>query len=228
VKGKLIARSISCCKQSLPTISILVLTTAAVCAQSTPNSSPPAPVTTPVPAQSSPNSAQSVVTSTPPSITATPPAVSEAEAVQKRMQRARALAAAHQLTAAASELETIRASVKDEVVHSVSSLMLMGIYLEDGNYARAESILEETFRNRSSRNEASVRTYFALSGQAVIGARAHVGRYRTFGINISSAGLPVEAMNDLDRLRLFLERMTAQTKEILKENSKDNDAFALL
>jgi TonB family protein len=144
------------------------------------------------------------------------------------MQRARALAAAHQLPAAAAELESIRAQAKDDVARNVSSLMLMGIYLEDGNYARAESMLEEAFTKRSSNTEASVRTYFALAGQAVNGARTHVGRYRSFGINVSGEELPGEAVKDLDRLRMLLERMSAQGKELIKENAKANDAFALL
>jgi protein TonB len=126
------------------------------------------------------------------------------------------------------ELESIRASAKDEMWRNVSSLMLMGIYLEDGNYARAEAMLDETFKQRSAKRESSVRTYFALAGQAVNGARLHIGRYRTFGINVSSDGLPHEATFDLDRLRSLLERMTAQAKELLQQNSKDNDAFALL
>lgn len=152
----------------------------------------------------------------------------EADPLQKRMDRARALAAAHQLTSAAMELESIRASAKDEMWRNVSSLMLMGIYLEDGNYARAEAMLEETFKQRSSHKESSVRTYFALAGQAVNGARLHIGRYRVFGINVSSDGLPHEATFDLDRLRSLLERMTVQAKELLQQNPKDNDGFALL
>jgi TonB family protein len=152
----------------------------------------------------------------------------DADALQKRIEHARALAAAHQLTAAASELETIRASVKDDVVRNITSVMLLGIYLEDGHYARSASLLEETFKGRSALNEASVRTYFALAGQAVNGARAHLARYRIFGIDVASLALPVEASGDLDRLRLFLERMTAQAKELITEDAKDNDAFALL
>ena len=144
------------------------------------------------------------------------------------MQRARALAGAHQLTAAASELESIRAQAKDDVVRNAASLMLMGIYLEDGNYARAESMLEDAFKQRSSKNEASVRTYFALAGQAVNGARTHVGRYRSFGINVSGEELPSEAIRDLDRLRLLLERLSGHGKELIKENAKATDAFALL
>ena len=186
-----------------------ILIVGAVCAQSAPSTAAPTPV---------------VASSTPAVATAF---AAEAD-LQRRMERARALAAAHQLTAAATELESIHASVKDDVVRSNSSLMLMGIYLEEGNYARAESLLEETFKERSLKNEVSVRTYFALAGQAVNGARLHVGRYRTFGINVSSSGLPVEALTDLDRLRSLLERMSAQGRELIKENAKANDAFALL
>jgi TonB family protein len=189
---------------------IQILLAAVVCAQSLPSTAAP----TPVVAASTPAVAAAVA--------------AEADLLQRRMERARALAAAHQLTSAATELESIRASVKDHVVRNNSSLMLMGIYLEDGNYARAESLLEETFKERSLKNEASVRTYFALAGQAVNGARSHVGRYRTFGIDVSSPSLPAEAVTDLDRLRSLLERMSAQGKELIKENAKANDAFALL
>jgi len=188
--------------------SIQIIIAAGVCAQSAPNTDAPA---------SGPGTSASAMTTT-----------MTAEGLEKRLERARALAGAHQLTAAASELESIRASVKDDVVRNNCSLMLMGIYLEDGNYARAESLLEGTFKERSSKNDGSMRTYFALAGQAVNGARAHLGRYRSFGINVSSTGLPVEAVTDLDRLRSLLERMSAQGKELVKENAKANDAFALL
>lgn len=149
-------------------------------------------------------------------------------AVQVRIERARALAAAHQLQHAAGELESLRSTAADEVVHNVTSVMLMSIYLEEGNYARAESLLEETFRARDTQKERSIRTYFALAGQAVNGARAHIARYRNFGINVSDAKLPAEALADLDRLRSLLERMIAQAREISKDDSKAYDSLALL
>ncbi|HEV7395194.1 MAG TPA: energy transducer TonB [Pyrinomonadaceae bacterium] len=178
----------------------------------------PPPSNPPVP-QNSPGPVTPAVTPTGPT---------ESELLQKRLERARALAAAHQLSAAATEMESIRALVKDGVVRNNSTLMLMGIYLEDGNYARAESLLEETFKERAQKKEASVGTYFALAGQAVNGARAHMARYRLFGINVSSPSMPPEAIADLDRLRSLLERMSAQGKELIRENAKANDAFALL
>src|SRR5687768_9511193 len=149
-------------------------------------------------------------------------------AVQVRIERARALAAAHRLGDAARDLESLRSTVGDEVVRNVTSVMLMSIYLEEGNYTRAESLLEETFRARSSQKERSIRTYFVLAGQAVNGARAHIARYRNFGINVTDAQLPAEALADLDRMRSLLERMIAQAREISKDDSKAYDSLALL
>jgi TonB family protein len=149
------------------------------------------------------------------------------DAVQHRIERARALAAAHQLGAAASELESLRASVRDAALRNITSLMLMGIYLEDANYVRAQAILEETFQARSAQKDDSVRTFFALAGQAINGVRSHVARYRSFGINTSGGDLPPEAQTDLDRVRSLLERMAAQAKEITKETPHAYDALAL-
>jgi len=151
-----------------------------------------------------------------------------AAAVQVRIERARALAAAHRLEDAIKELESLRSTAADEVVHNVTSVILMSIYLEEANYTRAESLLEETFRARSGQKEGSIRTYFALAGQAVNGARAHIARYRSFGMNVSDAGLPAEALADLDRMRSLLERMIAQAREISKDDSKAYDSLALL
>ena len=151
-----------------------------------------------------------------------------AQTVQARIERARALAAAHQLGAAAGELEALRTTAQDDSVRNVTSVMLMNIYLEDGNYTRAESMLEETFRSRTTQKDRSIRTYFALAGQAVNGARAHLARYRTFGINVSDPRLPAEASSDLDRLSSLLERMIAQAREITREDSKAYDSLALL
>jgi TonB family protein len=216
VRRKAISSFVPSFKRFILIICVLFITTAGVRAQSTPSDAQPSPTAT----QPGPSVAQPAPVVPSPS--------TDADAVRKRMERARALAAAHQLTSAATEFELIRASVKDEVVRNLASVMLMGIYLEDGNYMRAESLLEETFKDRSSRNDASVRTYFALAGQAVNGARLHLGRYRSFGINVSNTGLPSEAAGDLDRLRSLLERMVAQAKELTKADPKGYDVLALL
>ena len=150
-----------------------------------------------------------------------------ADALQGKIQRARALIAAHQLETAASELESVRASTKDFSVQNIASVMLMNIYLESGNYGRAEALLEEGFRERSTRNGDSARTYFALAGQAVNGSRLHIARYRSVGISTTDTNLPAEAITDLDRLRSFLERLIAQAKEITREQ-RAYDSLSLL
>lgn len=149
------------------------------------------------------------------------------EALQTRIERARALIAAHRLDTAASELESVRAATQDYSVRNITSVMLMSVYLEEGNYGRAEALLEENFKSRAAQKDESLGTYFALAGQAVNGARTHLARYRNFGINTSDANLPAEAASDLNRLRSLLERMIAQAQEI-SNGRRTYDSLSLL
>jgi Gram-negative bacterial TonB protein C-terminal len=153
---------------------------------------------------------------------------SAANSVLTRMERARALAAVHQLQAAATELENVRASVKDVALRNVATLMLLGIYLEDGNYGRSQSLLEETFQARAAQKDESLRTYFAAAGQTVNGIRSHLARYRSFGLNPSDTNLPAEAATDLERVRGLLERIVAQANEISQEPGRGYESLALL
>jgi TonB family protein len=152
----------------------------------------------------------------------------DADAAMKRVARARALAASHNLVAATTELDQIITSTTDDAIRDVARIMLMNIYLEEGNYTKADALLVETFQARSAQKESSIRSYFALAGQTINGARSHMERYRTFGINVSDTGLPPEAVNDLDKLRLLLELLVEQAREINKEGAKRPDAAALL
>lgn len=155
-------------------------------------------------------------------------AQSDGDAGQKRLKRARALVAAHKLESAASELNAIRGTTTDDAVRDVARIMLMGIYLEEGDYMRAQGLLEETYKLRTAQDENSTRTYFALAGQAVNGAREHFSRYRSFGINISDKELPAEASSDLDHMRMLLERVAEQAREMCKQDEKCFDAVGLL
>ncbi len=150
------------------------------------------------------------------------------DAIQQRITRARAMAAAHNLTAAAFELDAILKSATDDAVRDVARVMLMGIYLEQADYGRAQNLLQETFKGRVAQNEGSVRSYFALAGQSVNGVRAHLERYRAFGIDIKDKDLPSEAVNDLDRVRALLEGIAEQAREMSSEGTKNTDAVALL
>ena len=146
----------------------------------------------------------------------------------QKIERARALAAVHQLQPAAVELENVRASVTDVTLRNAATLMLLGIYLEDGNYGRSQALLEEAYQGRAAQKDESIRTYFAAVGQTINGIRSHLARYRSYGINPSDTNLPVEANTDLDRLRGLLERIVAQAREISKDAGRSYDSLALL
>jgi len=158
-------------------------------------------------------------------------ATNEAEAVQRRLERARALAAIGKLAAAAAELESLRTSSADESVRDVTRLLLMSIFVEMPDYARAAALLEEAFKARAAgpSPDAASHTYFALAGQTVIAVRTHLERYRVFGVNVSDAAdLPAEAKSDLDHLRGLLERVVAQAKEIREQQAGQKDATKAL
>jgi hypothetical protein len=162
-----------------------------------------------------------------PQVPTYPEAAKSAEGLQTRIERARALIAAHRLDTAASELESLRAAAAEDAVRNITSIMLMSVYLEEGNYGRAEALLEENFQARAAQKDESLGTYFALAGQAVNGARTHLARYRSFGINATNPNLPAEAVSDLNRLRSFLERMIVQAKEI-SNGRRAYDSLSLL
>lgn len=147
--------------------------------------------------------------------------------VMARIERARALAAAHQLGSAASELESVRSSVNDAALRNITTLMLIGVYLEEGNYVRPAALLDETFQARSAQKVDSIRAYFAVTGQMMNGVRSRLARYRSFGINVNDRNLPTEALRDLDHIRFLLERLIAQANELTKEQGRAYDAWAL-
>jgi len=214
---------------TFPTVLILITASIAVAQSSTPGS-----ITPPATAQSSPatqNGTGAPISATP--ATSAIVQVTSAEdipsvnPVLSKIERARALAAAHQLQQAAADLENVRASVNDLALKNVTTLMLIGIYLEEGNYGRAQALLEEAFLSRAFQKDESLRTYFAMAGQTINGVRSHLARYRSFGLNPSDQTLPSEANLDLDRVRNLLERVAAQAREISNEAGRSYDAVAL-
>jgi protein TonB len=151
-----------------------------------------------------------------------------ADPVMTRIERARALAAAHQLHSAASELEAVRAAATNDMsVRNITTLMLISIYLEEGNYVRTTALLDEAFQQRAAQKDSSLRTYFSLAGQAINGVRTRLARYRSFGINVNDGSLPTEALQDIEHMRFLLERLAAQATEATNENGRAYDAWAL-
>jgi TonB family protein len=162
----------------------------------------------------------------------------ETEAVQKRLARARSLAAIGKLAAAAGELEALRASTKEESVRDVARILQMAIFVEMPDYARAASLLDEAFnaRTQGQIDDSATHAYFALAGQAVNSVRTHLERYRAFGINVSApTDLPAEANGDINEIRGLLEHLSTQAKTLHDEQFKGGeggtrglDAAALL
>ena len=148
--------------------------------------------------------------------------------VMTRIERARALAAAHQLRSAATELESVRAAATNDMsVRNITTLMLISIYLEEGNYVRTTALLDEAFQQRAAQKDSSLRTYFSLAGQAINGVRTRLARYRSFGINVNDSSLPAEALQDIEHMRFLLERLVAHATEATNENGRAYDAWAL-
>jgi TonB family protein len=117
--------------------------------------------------------------------------------------------------------------VNDASVRNITTLMLIGIYLEEGNYVRTTALLDEAFQQRKSQKDSSIRMYFSLAGQTINGVRTRIARYRSFGININDGNLPAEALQDIDQIRILLERLIAQASEATNENGRAYDAWAL-
>lgn len=153
-------------------------------------------------------------------------AQSSVDTPAQRIARARALAAIGDLGAAATELESVRASAPDEVARDVARIMLMNVYVERGDYARAQVLLDEAFNLRASRGERTKQFYFALAGQLLNSARARVERFRQFGINLAGSDLPAEARHDLDQLSRLLEHIIEQAQRLHAEGVRD--AMALV
>lgn len=153
----------------------------------------------------------------------------DADGIQRRITRARALAAAGNLPAARSELEALqRTAGVDPSVREITLVLLAGIYIDQADYAYAENLLNAAFGTRATGGESAARAYFVLAGQVLGGVRARLERYRVFGLNVADESLPTEASGDLDRLRTLIEKVFAQGRQLRDENARNMDATALL
>ncbi len=152
----------------------------------------------------------------------------DADTVQQRIGRARALAAVGNLPAARSELEALTHTQGDESVRDIALVLLIRVYLEQADYAYAERLLNETFAARQAQREAATHAYFALAGQVINGVRAHIERYRALGLDVADGALPPEATSDLDHLRTLIERVVAHGKQLRDESGQALEASALI
>jgi TonB family protein len=151
-----------------------------------------------------------------------------AEIMRDRISKAKAFIAVRNYNAANYELESIRRESADPSVLAVVNVLLMNSYLEQGDYKRSQDLLIESYKTQSTTKPGAAANYFAIAGQIVKGARTRVERYRALGLNPSDRMLPLEAINDLEKMRETLELVVTQTREITKDKAKTSDAMALL
>jgi tetratricopeptide (TPR) repeat protein len=165
---------------------------------------------------------------------AIPPAVTPiktqtaAEIMRERISKAKAFIAVRNYNAAIYELENIRRETSDSSVHAVTNILLMNSYLEQGNYKKAQDLLAEAYKNFKANNANGSMFYSAVAGQAVKGARNQIERYRLLGLSVSDRNLPLEAVNDIEKMRETLELVVAQTKEAGADKAKATVVMPLL
>ena len=177
--------------------------------------------TAPVP-QSSP-SAQTPAQSAPAA-----PAVTSGDLLRARISKAKAFIAVRNYSAATYELENVRRESADPAILSGVNVLLMNSYLEQGDYKRAQDLLKEFYAEQKTTKAGAKANYLAVAGQIVKGARNRLERYQTLGLSVSDRTLPLEAVNDLEKIRETLEIVIAESKEMGADPSKAGDAMALL
>jgi len=148
--------------------------------------------------------------------------------MRERISKAKAYIAVRNYSAAIYELENIRRETNDTALKSVVNVLLMNSYLEQGDYKRAQDFLTEFYTAQKTTKPNASAAYMAVAGQIVKGARSRVERYRALGLSVSDRTLPLEATNDLEKMRETLELVITQSKEIGKDKVKTPDAMALL
>ena len=148
--------------------------------------------------------------------------------MRDRISKAKAFIAVRNYNAAIYELENIRRETSDASVQGVTNVLLMNSYLEQGDYKRAQDFLTESYNAQKTTKPNASDLYNAIAGQVIKGARTKVERYRALGLMVADRNLPLEAVNDIERMRETLEVVITQTKEIGKDKAKSNTAMALL
>lgn len=165
---------------------------------------------------------------TPVSQPAQPQAPTSGDVMRDRISKAKAFIVVRNYNAAIYELENIRKESADPAVQSVVSVLLMNSYLEQGDYKRAQDFLTDLYKQQSTTKANAAANYQAVAGQIVKSAKSRAERYRTLGLSITDRTLPLEALNDLEKMRETLELLITQSKEIGKVPARTQDAMMLL
>ena len=164
----------------------------------------------------------------PPPVTAPQQAPTSGDVMRERISRAKAFIAVRNYNAAIYELENIRRESGDTAVQSVVNVLLMNSYLEQGDYKRAQDFLNEFYAVQKTTKPNAAASYASVAGQVVKSARNRAERYHALGLSVTDRTLPLEALNDLEKMRETLELVITHSKEIGKTPARSADAMGLL
>ena len=151
-----------------------------------------------------------------------------ADVMRERISKAKAFIAVRNYNAAIYELENIRRETSDQSVNAVTNVLLMNTYLEQGDYKRAQDFLNDFYKSYKSNSARGNLYYAAVAAQIIKGARNQVERYRSLGLSVSDRNLPLEAVNDIERMRETLELVVTQAKDLGADKTKTPAAMALI
>ncbi|HVF47311.1 MAG TPA: TonB family protein [Pyrinomonadaceae bacterium] len=150
------------------------------------------------------------------------------DVMRDRISKSKAYIAVRNYNAAIYELENIRKETSDPDVRGVVNVLLMNSYLEQGDYKRAQDLLNEFYAAQKTTKPNSSESYMSVAGQIIKGARSRAERYKALGLSVSDRTLPLEATNDLEKMRETLEIVITQSKEIGANKARAADAMMLL
>lgn len=153
---------------------------------------------------------------------------SAADVMRDRISKAKANIAVRNYPAALYELENIKRETGDPSVHAVVNVLMMNAYIEQGEYKRAEDMLKTHFESYKRNNANAEIFYQSVAAQVVKSARNQADRYRSLGLTVSDRNLPLEAVNDIERMRVMVETVVEQAKETSADKTKAPVSVPLL
>ncbi len=172
--------------------------------------------------------AQTIPASSPQPTNPPPSTPTSGDVMRERISKAKAFIAVRNYNAAIYELENIRRETADNAVQGVVSVLLMNSYLEQGDFKRAQDFLNGFYSAQKTTKPNASQLYNAVASQVIKGARSRAERYRSLGLSITDRTLPLEATNDLEKMRETLELVITQSKDIAKDVKKTADAMMLV
>jgi protein TonB len=150
------------------------------------------------------------------------------DVMRERISKSKAYIAVRNYNAAIYELENLRRETADPSVHGVANVLLMNSYLEQGDYKRAQAMLNEFYGVQKTTKPGAGEAYMSVAGQIIKGARSRADRYKALGLDVADRTLPLEALNDLEKMRETLELVITQAKEMGADRSKAPVAMVML